>query len=466
MRFQNLRTTKPVLQAALILAVATTLTGCDNGFRNPPVNPPADTVTFPSASTQGWLQQYGTGYLPTPPPSPRSRHNGDNAYGVATDFQGNVIILDKTYGAFPGFTSNNLSQFAVVKFDNGGNRVWTQQLGTGMGDFPGTIATDAQGDIFIGGSTKGAFPGFTNSNGARESVVIKLNPAGQVLWTQQFASPGSSLGPSQVTCLATDAQSNVVVGGSYEDAQDYPHGYVMKLAAADGSTIWSQGSGTNKYLNVTGVGVDGQGSVIAVGAFAGTGSSASTTYMVSKLDGASGQTTWVQQPVSISPYGSQNQIYTQVAIDAQSNVFVDGLDVSTGWGQCTVAKLDDGSGSQVWRQSFGAPQLCIPGSVAVDTAGNVLITGGAIYPFFPSSNPSNQDDVFLAKLSGGGQAVWLQQFGTGLEGTPDYTAINALMFVATDAQNNAYVAGTTAGAFPGFTNPNGAFELFATQFGQ
>src|SRR6185437_7891726 len=128
------------------------------------------------------------------------------------------------------------------------------------------------------------------------------------------------------------------------------------------------------------------------GAFKGTGSSASTTYMVTKLNGTNGEATWLQQPVSISPYGTQNQVYTQVALDAQGDIFVDGLNISTGWGQCTVAKLDNGSGSQVWQQSFGAAQLCIPGGVAVDTAGNVLMTGGTIYPFFSGSNQKN--DVF------------------------------------------------------------------------
>ena len=39
------------------------------------------------------------------------------------------------------------------------------------------------------------------------------------------------------------------------------------------------------------------------------------------------------------------------------------------------------------------------------------------------------------------------------------------MFVATDSLNHAYVAGTTLGAFPNFTNSNNANMLFVTQFG-
>ncbi len=62
--------------------------------------------------------------------------------------------------------------------------------------------------------------------------------------------------------------------------------------------------------------------------------------------------------------------------------------------------------------------------------------------------------------------MWLQQFGTGQDIAEQASSAYALMFVATDAQNHAFVAGTTTGAFTGFTNPNNANELFVTQFGQ
>jgi len=170
----NCRLRKPAALAVLVLPLLLGLAGC-NGSVYGPVGPaPADSVTFPSASTQGWLQQYGTGYVGT-----HSR-NGDTAYGVATDVQGNVIVLDQTYGAFPGFANNGSAQIAVVKFEGSGNRVWAQQFGTGNGDFPNAITTDPQGNIYVAGFTNGAFSGFAN-NGPRQSVVIKLNPSGQTM---------------------------------------------------------------------------------------------------------------------------------------------------------------------------------------------------------------------------------------------------------------------------------------------
>jgi hypothetical protein len=443
------------ISAALALAVTLGLSGCgNNGYHFGP--PPADSVTFPTASTQGWLVQFGA------PAGTNSYRASDTAQGVATDFQGNVIVLDQTYGAFTGFTNSGGSQFAVVKFDSAGNRVWTQQLGTGSGDNPYAIATDTQGNIIVGGSTRGAFTGFTNAAGARQSVVIKLNPAGQVVWTQQFPATN---GPGTVTSLATDSQSNVIVGGHYVDTSNNLYGYVMKLSGADGSVVWNQSGGS--LLDVSSVAADPQNNIVAVGDFGTSGSgSSSSIYMAAKLNGTNGQTLWQELPVTFAKFGLQNLIYTSAALDAQGDIFIGGLNQSSGYAQCAVAELANATGAQQWQQQFGAVQGCVPGSIATDTAGNVLIGGGAQAPFFTASNPPNTDDVFLAKFSPSGSAVWLQQFGTGYEGARNSTPLNALIFVATDSSNNAYVAGTTFGAFPGNTNSAGASQVFVTQFGQ
>lgn len=479
MRSAGWLTKKPLPRVALALAFSLAVAGCGGGIYRPGT-PPADTVTFPTASTQGWLQQYGTGYQPAGSTGANS-FNGDTAYGVATDPQGNVIVLDETFGAFSGFTSNNQPQFAVVKFDNAGNRLWVQQFGSGSSDFPRAITTDAQGNIFIGGSTNGTLVGATGNYSREQSVVLKLNPAGQVVWGQQFPQ----IGPSGVTSLAADSQGNVIVGGeilpsSYQGnyyfqnnslADDAEGGYVMKLAAADGSTLWNQSNNSVGFnYEVNGVAVDGQGNVIAVGGFPAMGaSSSSAPMMIAKLNGSNGVPVWTQMPQTVSYYGAQNPVYTQVALDSQGNIFVGGVDASTGFSRCVVTSLANSTGTQQWQQEFGAAQLCNPGTIAADAAGNVLMAGTAGNPFFPtstaSSSTTNQNDIFLAKLTGSGTAVWLQQFGTGQELGPTSSSAVAQVFVATDKQNHAYVAGTTAGAFAGFTNSNHANELFVTQFG-
>ncbi|HET9100334.1 MAG TPA: SBBP repeat-containing protein, partial [Acidobacteriaceae bacterium] len=419
---------------------------------------PADSVTFPAASTQGWLQQYGTGYVGT-----RTR-NGDTAYGVASDVQGNVIVLDQTYGAFAGFTNNGSAQIAVAKFDGSGNRVWARQFGTGAGDYPNAITTDPQGDIYVAGFTDGAFTGFTNS-GPPQSFVVKLNPSGQTMWIQQFAS----YGPSQATSLAVDPQGNLIVGGvnvaKGSDGSGIQLGYVSKLTGATGAVVWTQGNtSSGVYYFVTGVSADPSGNVIAVGDFQGTAKNSRTTYMISKLSGKDGAIQWQQAPITFSRYGYQNLTYTQVSLDSQGDIFLGGLDTGSGYAQCTVAKLANATGSQQWRQEFGAAQSCVPGNVSVDAGGNVLMAGSMYHPFFSSSSPSASNDVFVAKVNSTGAAVWLQQFGTEDDIPWGTSSASALVYVATDAQNHAYVAGTTTGSFPSFTNPSSVNMLFLTQF--
>ena len=63
--FRNWLHPNPAAQAAWVLPLLLALAGCSSSAYHPVGPPPADTVTFPAASTQGWLQQYGTGYVET-----------------------------------------------------------------------------------------------------------------------------------------------------------------------------------------------------------------------------------------------------------------------------------------------------------------------------------------------------------------------------------------------------------------
>ena len=76
-------------------------------------------------------------------------------------------------------------------------------------------------------------------------------------------------------------------------------------------------------------------------------------------------------------------------------------------------------------------------------------------------------------MSPAAQAVWVFSLLLGLAGCsssvygpvgPARPFASALVYVATDAQKHAYVAGTTTGAFPSFANPSNVNMLFATQF--
>jgi hypothetical protein len=459
----------PAVSGATLLLLAA-LAGC--GGMAHQVAPPADTVTFPTASTQGWLQQYGA---PNQPSSVFQRA-GDTAAGIATDASGDVFVLDQTAGSFTTVPASYTPKIAVTKFDSDGHVLWTQQFGTGAGDFPAAIAVDPTGNILVGAVTYGAFPGNTNPNKALQGAVLKLNSSGSLVWAQQF---GYTL-PTLVNGLATDPQGNVLVGGeiappgsaytngwqNMEGSFYTEGGFVRKLAAADGSLLWSVANtaSTGNY-EVNALATDANGDVLATGFFPpASGTNGASVYLVEKLSGASGQLQWQQIPASISYFNSHPAVaFFSVATDAQGDAVLGGDDSSSGYARCAVYKVPASGGSPMWQQEFGAAQGCAAGSVAVDSAGNVALTGGMTLPFFSSQNPPKTDDIFVAKLNAGGSGVWLQQFGTGRDGggTATYTPV----FVATDSQNRIDIAGTTTAAFPNFTNPKNLNQIFVTQFG-
>ena len=50
----------------------------------------------------------------------------------------------------------------LVKYDADGNKLWTQQKGTGANEYTYGVVVSSPGDIYVIGITEGAFSGYTN----------------------------------------------------------------------------------------------------------------------------------------------------------------------------------------------------------------------------------------------------------------------------------------------------------------
>lgn len=99
-------------------------------------------------------------------------------------------------------------------------------------------------------------------------------------------------------------------------------------------------------------------------------------------------------------------------------------------------------GDIVWARSFGSSADFEYGlSVALDPAGNILLTGQfqAVAAFGGTNLTSRGgQDIFLAKCGGDGELVWVAQAGG--------TQTDAGRTVATDAAGDSYVSGWFSGA--------------------
>jgi len=129
--------------------------------------------------------------------------------------------------------------------------------------------------------------------------------------------------------------------------------------------------------------------------------------------------------------GSGGEIGSAVAVDSSGNIYVTGWTSGYGAGMSDILLLKfNSSGSLVWQRTYGGSDDDQGSSVAVDSSGNIYVTGG-IREFGAGS-----DDVLLLKFDPSGNLLWQRTWG-GIH--LDYGS-----GVAVDSSDHIYVAGTTA----------------------
>ena len=336
----------------------------------------------------------------------------DFARSVCVDPNGNVIAV--------GTAGVDIDRGAFVrKLDPNGNVLWSQQLVTTGNDEAVGVDTDESGNIVVAGYTDGVLGGV----GLADTFVTKLDPDGNVLWTQQFnggAEAAFALG------VSLDAGGNSFVGGIFSPYSGTVDAFVAKLDP-NGALLWIRqvGSGENDYGLA--IAADGSGNAIVAGAFGGE----NQDLFAAKFDDA-GNLLWTVT------YGtSYNFDYAWgVSVDGSDNVLLAG-ETAGDFGSPTpgagfgayVAKLDP-NGDLVWARQLNDVTYDIAYGVVTDGAGNVFAAGSA-----------GSEDVFVSKLDTDGNEILKVEFGTD---QPD-----TAWAIALDAAGHVIVAGDTKGDLGG-----------------
>jgi len=371
-------------------------------------------------------------WTPTSPQVTVSVFGGTgNEYGasVVVDAAGNIYTTGSFSGTVdfdPGPGITNLTAVGsdsvfVSKLDASGNLVWAKSFEGNS--YAWSVAVDASGNIYTTGSFSGTVdfdpgPGITNLTavGSDSVFVSKLDTSGNLVWAKSFGGPDSDFGSS----VAVDAAGNVYTVGEFRGTVDFD-------------------PGENTSYNLTATG--------------------SYDTFVAKLD-ASGNLVWAKSFSGSSVAPSEgSSVAWSVAVDSAGNVYTTGdfngtVDfdpdentsynlTSAGSGDVFVSKLNE-SGNLVWAKSFGDSQYDSPYSLAVDSAGNIYLTGSfsGTVDFDPGAGITNltsagSGDVFVSKLNAVGNLVWAKSFG-GL--SYDFGSS-----VAVDAAGNIYLTGSFRG---------------------
>jgi hypothetical protein len=245
---------------------------------------------------------------------------------------------------------------------------------------------------------------------------------GTGLWARRY---GDAV--AQSASAVANHQGGAVITGSLQGSADFGGGTLTSLGLADvyvasldtaGAFVWARRFGDASAQSGVDVAVDSLGNTVIIGDFAGT-------------------------------------------ID-----FGGGALTSLGLTDVFVAKFDP-AGGHLWSKRYGDAMAQNGKGIAVDGAGNVIITGSfAGTMTFGASVLTSMGllttDVFVAKLNPSGQPIWAKQFGDAL-------AAQSGKAVAVDGAGNVVVTGDVAGTINfggGALTSAGLTDVFVAAFNQ
>ena len=423
----------------------------------------------------------------------------DYGWGIAVDSFGNALVTGRTWSA--GWTSGGFdtsyegdpsfasgySEAFVAKLSPTGGHVWSTYLGGSRQDEGRGVAVDAAGNVLVTGNTSSAgwvSGGFDTSYDdlmdSYEAFVAKLSPGGGHVWSTYLGGSSRDEGFG----IAVDAFGNALITGrtwsadwtsggfdtSYEGDLRLSDAFVAKLSPAGGH-VWSTYLGGSEQEIGFGIAVDAAGNTIVTGETCfWTGGVSRSDAFVTKLSPAGGHV-W-----STCLGGSECESGSGIAVDAAGNVLVAGVTQSAGWTRggwdTSYGGRADGfalklspAGGHVWSTYLGGSDTDYGYGIAVDAAGNTLVTGytrsaGWVSGGFDTS--FNGDwDAFVAKLSPAGGHVWSTYLGG--------SAWDWGYGIAADPSGNALVtsltfsAGLTRGGFD--TSLDGESDAFVAKIG-
>ena len=383
---------------------------------------------------------------------------------VATDAIGNVYVAGETGGGLDGNTRTGSSDFFLTKYDSGGAKLYTKQLGVSEADTTAySVTTDASGNVYVVGGTTGGLDGNKRS-GLSDFFLTKYNSSGVKLYTRQLGVAGATtMGYS----VAIDASGNVYVAGGTTgglDGNTRTGGWDFFLTKYDssGAKQYTKQLGVSDNMTyANSVAIDASGNVYVAGATTG---------------GLDGNTPTGRQDLFLTKYDSSgakkytkqlgvseaNTFATSAATDASGNVYVaggtgGGLDGNTlaGWDDLFLTKYNSSGAKQYTKQLGVSEATTFAYSVAIDASGNVYVAGETSGGL-DSNTRKGSRDFFLTKYNSNGAKQYTKQLGVS-------EAISYANSVAIDASGSVFVAGDTDGGLDGNTR-TGDWDFFLTKY--
>jgi len=395
-----------------------------------------------------------------------NRQWGTSSYDVgnsiAVDSSGNIYVAGITYGSLDGNTNAGSGDIFLTKWNSNGKKQWTKQWGTRNNDSGQSVAVDSSGNVFVTGTAGGSLNGYEDT-GETDIFLTKFDNDGRKMWTSQW------WGTDQLESgyfVKVDTSGNIFVTGFTNGDLDGNGNagetdvFIAKLDDDGNHQQWIKQWGTSSNDDGNSIAFDNSGNIFVAGTTWGSldgntnAGDDSTDPFLTKFDN-DGNKLWTKQ------WGTfYEDSGSSVAVDSAGNIFVTGgtwenLDGNESAGESDIflTKFDN-DGNKLWTRQFGTFYEDYGRSIVIDGSDNIFITGYT-YGFFEGNEHADESDVFLAKFDNDGNKLWTKKW----QGTDGWDEAYS---VAVDNEGNIFITGFTRGSFDGYTNA-GESDIFLTK---
>jgi hypothetical protein len=316
---------------------------------------------------------------------------------------------------------------APVAWPQSGAPIWTNRFSSPgeADDIPCAVAVNNAGTVYVTGFSYGG-----TGNGDDDYLTLAYSSTGVPLWTNRYHGPANRL--NYPVGIALGPNGNVVVAG-YVTATNRWVDYATIAYSSAGVSLW-----TNCYEGpasrddrATAMAVAGDGTVFVTGYSYGTnGFNEYATLAYS----AAGEPLWTNR------YGtgaSSSTSPTALAVDTNGNVFVTG---DTDY--ATIAYSS--AGVPLWTNCYRAWNTLVncARAIATDKSGNVFVTGRSRFYI-------GENDYATVAYSGAGVPLWTNRYNgpANLDDTALAIAVNSeghVFVTGYSAATNGYEYATVA----------------------
>jgi len=344
------------------------------------------TIKYESDGDEVWVRTY----------SGETQCGDDQAFAIAVDV-GNVYV-----------TGTN----GTIKYDTDGNQLWVGRWG-GV-----DIAVDGSDNVYV---TGGSYSDVSYTDYA----TIKYYPNGDTAWIRRYNGQVNSW--DEAFAIAVDGFGNVCVTGRSAQNSTYPYNFDYATIKYDpqGNELWVRryNSPGNDDDTASSIASDNSGNIYVTGTSAGD-------YATIKYY-PNGDIAWVS--IYNGP-GNGSDGASAIAVDASGNVYVTGRSYggSITYSDCaTIKYLPNGDTAWVRRYNGGENYSDWASKVAVDTSGNVYVTGGSRIEYDTRFATIKYDPV--------GNELWVRTYVIGID------TYHRATDLAIDVYDNVYVTGFGSG---------------------